>query len=180
MQTIQAGEPCTKPPNTVSPETCCEFPNFEKKSEVIEACAKKYSAEKVGMLADKTPGAIKRGSCLAECIYNGTGHGDLTVDMDPAKFMTEVEAKGLPEEWVPAIKSMADFCFAEGKKRMDDLEAGFKLPPLDPKDEVCHPKFGFALVCSAKEMLRHCPEKFFKPTPECKALQEHTKTCDLM
>lgn len=164
----------------------------------MEACLKKFPAEKEKMMAEQNAGPVKRGSvsisgnligklnlieslpqCLAECIYNGTGHGDLTSEMNPADFIKEIESKGLPAEWTPAFKSMADFCFPEAMKHKDDFEAGFKLPPMAPGDQVCHPKFGFALMCSAKELLRHCPEKFFKPTDECKQLQDFAKTCEL-
>lgn len=72
---------------------------------------------------------------------------------------------------------MAKVCSAEGKKHMEEHEAGFKLPPLDPADKVCHPKYGFALMCSVKELISNCPS--IKDTPECKELQEFSRTCEL-
>lgn len=117
--------------------------------------------------------------CVAQCFFNGTGHADLNADQMSEETIKQVEALGLAAEWSPVIKGAAEVCKAEAKKHAEDFEAGFKLPPLDPTDEVCHPKYGFALLCSLKEMISNCPAKFFKDTPECKQLQEFSKTCEL-
>lgn len=114
--------------------------------------------------------------------------------------MKEAEAKGLDPEWTSVLKDMDTTCRAEIKKRADEFEAGFKLPPLSPEDKVCHPKYGFALMCSMRHMvavsrdqvidygsindysdfyLQNCPAKFFKDTPECKEMQAFSKTCDM-
>lgn len=60
---------------------------------------------------------------------------------------------GMAPEWSPIIKNMAEECKTEIEKHHDDLEAGFKLPPLDSADKVCHPKYGFALMCSMKHLI---------------------------
>lgn len=91
--------------------------------------------------------------CLAECILNGTGHGDLNPDKMVTDALKDAEDQGIAAEWSPIIKDMTKYCFDEGTKRMPELEAGFKLPPLDPADQVCHPKYAFGMMCSLKKML---------------------------
>lgn len=42
--------------------------------------------------------------CLAECIFNGTGHADLNLDASDEETMKAIDEKGLTPEWVPIFK----------------------------------------------------------------------------
>lgn len=86
-------------------------------------------------------------------MYNATGHHDLDDKMSPEIMIKEAQDKGITGEWLEVFKPMAEKCFVEGKKRMDEFEEGFKLPPLDPADPVCHPKYQFGIMCTMKEMI---------------------------
>lgn len=70
--------------------------------------------------------------------------------------MAEVDLKeaadmGMLEDWTPVIKAAAKTCAEEATKQAARFEEGFKLAPVDPNDQVCHPKYVFALVCTTKE-----------------------------
>lgn len=67
--------------------------------------------------------------------------------------LKEAEANGVAPEWIAIIKATAEECKEEAMNHAEDFEAALKLPPLDPADKVCHPKFGFALMCSMKNMM---------------------------
>lgn len=86
---------------------------------------------------------------MAECIANVSGHADLNV----AKMKAEnMEAASGPE-WTSVIENAATNCEKLGTARKDELEAGFKLPPLKAGDPVCHPKYAFAMMCVIKEFV---------------------------
>lgn len=116
---------------------------------------------------------------MAECVFNGTGHAELIADELTEVSLKEAEAKGMAAEWTPVIRSMSEVCRVEVEKRKAEFEEGAKLPPLDASDQVCHPKYGFVLLCTMRHLLSNCPAKFFKDTAECKQLKEFTNTCEL-
>lgn len=167
---VAAGPPCRNPPNMLRPDQCCEFPKSDNEEKVVEDCLAKHGAQMARLMADKSDGPA-RGSCVAECILKGLGKGDLGA-MDE-------HLKGVDSEWMEIFKGIDGACRPEGEKRKAEFEAGFKLAPLDPADEVCHPKYGFAMMCGVKHMINNCPAKFFKDTPECRQLQDFSKSCEL-
>lgn len=79
---------------------------------------------------------------------NGTGHTDLSAEAMIKIDLQEAKDMKMEADWEPVIRATAESCEAEGKKRADDFEEGFKVAPVDPNDQVCHPKFVFTLLCT--------------------------------
>lgn len=108
---------------------------------------------------------------------------------------------GMAADWLLVIKSTAQMCESEAKKHEAEFEEGFNLPPLDPADQVCHPKYIYSLLCTvmgnlqvgeAKEvvilifelkicflLLQNCPSKYYTDSKDCNDLKEFFKTCDI-
>ena len=82
---------------------------------------------------------------------NGTDHTDLSEAKMVEVDLKEAEDMKMGEDWAPIIKAAGKLCADEAAKQATRLEEGAKLPPVDPKDTVCHPKYVFALACTTKE-----------------------------
>lgn len=134
----------------MNPDACCKVPKHEREAEVIDECVKTFGEQTSRERADKD--AKERGCCIAECIINGTGHTDLIEAKMIEVDLKEAEVMGMPE-WTPVIQAAGKTCADEAAKQASRFEEGFKLPPVDPNDKVCHPKYVFALVCTTKEYI---------------------------
>lgn len=67
--------------------------------------------------------------------------------------LAEVKELNIAEDWEPVIRATAKKCVDEAAKLADRFEEGFKLAPVDANDQVCHPKYVYALVCTTKEYI---------------------------
>lgn len=82
---------------------------------------------------------------------NGTGRADLHEDNVIDMQMQKAQAMGMAEDWEAVIKTTARMCSTIVRKQADRFEKGFLLPPVDPRDMVCHPKYLYVHLCTVKE-----------------------------
>lgn len=82
---------------------------------------------------------------------NGTGHYDVSEAKMVELDLQEAKDMNLYDDWKDVITATAKTCADEAEKLADRFEQGLKLEPIDPNDQICHPKYVFSLICTAKE-----------------------------
>lgn len=60
---------------------------------------------------------------------------------------------GMSEEWKATMRKSVETCHTIGMGLKPMFQAGYELPPLEPNDMVCHPKYQFGMVCGIKELI---------------------------
>lgn len=109
---------------------------------------------------------------------NSTGAvTDGKIDVAKVKEMMK-EAAGDVHEWEAVVDQTAEKCLAELDTKTEEFEKIMSLPPLNPDDRKCHPKYGYLMGCFMKELYQNCPESVFKSdNPECEELKGYLNDC---
>ncbi|XP_059613763.1 general odorant-binding protein 66-like [Phlebotomus argentipes] len=171
------GKDCV-PPNKANPKECCHFPR-PINDENFHKCVEQFGKQSHRNLEAVQSGGPERGCCVSECVMNSTGAiVDGHIDAGKMKSMMKEAAGDAAADWEPVLEKMAEKCLAEAESKTDEFEKIMSMPPLNPDDRVCNPKFGFLMGCFMKELYQNCPEKIFqKDKPECVELKAYMADC---
>ncbi|GAB0092157.1 hypothetical protein DMENIID0001_071300 [Sergentomyia squamirostris] len=165
------------PPNKANPKECCHFPRPLKDGD-FHKCVEEFGKQTSRNLEAVENGAPIRGCCVSECVMNSTGAVvDGQIDVGIMKRQMK-EAAGDVSEWAEVIDKTAEKCLTAAEGKAGEFEKILSQPPLNPDDRMCHPKFGFIMMCFMKELYLNCPEKIFqKDKPECTELKAYMNEC---
>ncbi|XP_055690564.1 general odorant-binding protein 66-like [Lutzomyia longipalpis] len=170
------GKNCV-PPNKANPKECCHFPR-PINDDQFHKCVEEFGKQTRRNLEAIESGGPARGCCVSECVMNSTGAVvDGHIDVGIMKRVMK-EVSGDVSEWEEIVGKATEKCIGEAEAKTDEFEKIMLLPPLNPDDRVCNPKFGFMMECIMKELYLNCPEKIFqKDKPECEELKTYMGEC---